>query len=183
MNNLENFLLIIDNSYEEIYNDKEFFKLATAGRHKNINVIHIKHNHYQQSKWSRTIDLNISHIILFKSACDIQQVEFFSKQLILVKFLKHCYQLAAKELFGHLLINLDPKTSDCLRYCSNITEPGLKQMANLESKQLKKYLRNSDRDVILVLCECLHNVLLGHVRVKVRDLEKHRHIFESVLKK
>ena len=42
----------------------------------------------------------------------------------LVKFLKHCYQLATKELFGHLLINLDPKTSDFLQYCSSITEPG-----------------------------------------------------------
>ena len=34
---LANCLLIIDNSYEEIYNDKEFGKLAIAGRHKNIN--------------------------------------------------------------------------------------------------------------------------------------------------
>ena len=49
LNNLENCLLIIDDSCEEIYNDKEF-KLATAGRHKNINVIYIKHNLYQQSK-------------------------------------------------------------------------------------------------------------------------------------
>ena len=124
LNSLANCLLIIDDSCEEIYNDKEFVKLATAGRHKNINVIYIKHNLYQQSKWSRTIDLNTTHIILFKSARDIQQVEFLGKQLNLVKFLKYCYQLATKEPFGHLLIDLDPKTSDCLRYCSNITEPG-----------------------------------------------------------
>ena len=124
LDNLENSLLIIDDSCEEIYNDKEFVKLATAGRHKKFNAIYIKHNLYQQSKWSRTIDLNTSHIILFKSARDIQQVEFLGKQLNLVKILKHCYQLATKESFGHLLIDLDPKTSDCLRYCSNITEPG-----------------------------------------------------------
>ena len=124
LNNLENYLLIIDDSCEEIYNDKEFVKLATAGRHKKINVIYIKHNLYQQSKWSRTIDLNTSHIILFKSARNIQQVEFLGKQLNLDKFLKHYYQFATKEPFGHLLIDLDPKTSDCLRYCSNITEPG-----------------------------------------------------------
>ena len=88
LNNLENCLLIIDDSCEEIYKDKEFVKLATAGRHKKINVIYIKHNLYQQSKWSRTIDLNTSHIILFKSARDIQQVEFLGKQLNLVKFFK-----------------------------------------------------------------------------------------------
>ena len=59
----------------------------------------------------------------------------------------------------------------------------LKQMMHLQPKQLKKYVRSCDSDAILVLNESLHNVLLGHFRVKVRDLEKHRHIFESVLKK
>ena len=44
-------------------------------------------------------------------------------------------------------------------------------------------MRNCDSDVILVYCECLHNVLLGNVRLTVRDLEKNRHILESVLNK
>ena len=209
LNNLENCLLIIDDSCEEIYNDKEFVKVATAGRHKNINPIYIKHNIYQQSKWSRTIDLNTSQKILFKSARDFQQIEFLGKQLNLVNFLKHCCQLATEEPFEHLLIDLDPKTSDCLRYCSNITEPGptvlylpsdkaettplnnerekklsiLKQMMHLHPKQLRKSVRNCESYVIRVQCECLHNVLLGRVGVKVRDLEKYRHIFERVLKK
>ena len=64
---LEDCLLVFDDSSEEIFNDKEFSKLATAGRHKNISVIYVKHNLFQQSKWSRTIDLNTTHIILFKS--------------------------------------------------------------------------------------------------------------------
>ena len=108
---LANCLLIIENSCEEIYNDKEFVKLATAARHKKINVIYIKHNLYQQSKWSRTIDLNTTHIILLKSVRDIR-VKFLGKQFNFAKFSGHCYQLATKEPFGHLLIGLDPKTSD-----------------------------------------------------------------------
>ena len=56
-------------------------------------------------------------------------------------------------------------------------------MVLLQPKQLRKYLRSCYSDAILVLCECLHNVLLGHIRVKVRDLENHRHIYEGVLKK
>ena len=81
----------------KFYNDKKLVKLATAGRHKNINVDYRKHNLYQQNKWSRTIELNATHTILFKSARDIQQVELLGKQLNLVIFLKHCYQLATKE--------------------------------------------------------------------------------------
>ena len=76
--NFENSLLIIDDPCEENYYDKKFIKFATAGRHKNINIIYLKHNHYQQSKWFRTKDLNTCHII-FKSARAIQQVEFLVK--------------------------------------------------------------------------------------------------------
>ena len=56
-------------------------------------------------------------------------------------------------------------------------------MVHLQPKQLRKYLRSYDSDVLLVLCDCLHNVLLGHVRVKVRDLENYRPLFEGVLKR
>ena len=63
---IENLLLVFDDSCEEIYNDKEFVRLATAGRHRGLNVFYVKHNLFQQSQWSRTIDLNTSHILLFK---------------------------------------------------------------------------------------------------------------------
>ena len=55
-------------------------------------MIYVKHNLFQQSKWSRTIDLIL--------------------------------ELATKQPFGRLLIDLDPKTSDALRYSSNIVPPG-----------------------------------------------------------
>ena len=77
---LENCLLVFDDSCEEIFNDKEFSKLATAGRHKNISVIYVKHNLFQQSKWSRTIDLNTTHIILFKSSRDNQQIGLIGRR-------------------------------------------------------------------------------------------------------
>ena len=121
---LENCLLVFDNSCEEIFNDKEFSKLATAGRHINISVIYVKHNLFQQSKWSRTIDLNTTHIILFKSPRDIQEIGLIGRQLNNKQFLKDSYKLATKQPFGHLLIDLDPKTSDVLRYCSNKVPPG-----------------------------------------------------------
>ena len=58
-------------------------------------------------------------------------------------------------------------------------------MVHLQPKQLEKYLHNCDSDVLLVLCECLHKScwVIRVIRVKVRDFEKYRHLFESVLKK
>ena len=72
LRNIENILLVFDDSYEKNYNDREFIKLATAERHKGLGVFYFKHNLFQQSRWSRTFDLNTSHIVLFKSPCDIQ---------------------------------------------------------------------------------------------------------------
>ena len=69
----------------------------------------------------------IKRIILSKlqsSPCDSQQIQFFGKQLNKVNFLKECYTKAVAEPHGHLLIDLDSKTSKCLRFCSNIVDPG-----------------------------------------------------------
>ena len=121
---LEKCLVVFDDSCEEIFIDKEFSKLALAGRHRNISVTYVKHNLFQQSKWSRTIDLNTTHIILFKLPRDIQQITYIGKQLNNTSLLKQSYELATKLPFGHLLIDLDFKTSDSLRYCSNIVHPG-----------------------------------------------------------
>ena len=92
--------------------------------------------------------MNTTHIILFKSACEIQRVEFLGKQLKLVKFLKHCYHLATKEPFGDLLIDLDRKTSDCLRYCSNITETG-PSVFYLPSDKAETTPLNNEREKII----------------------------------
>ena len=122
--NLEDCLLIFDDTCEEFSSDKTFVKLATAGRDKNIGTINVKHNMFQQNRWSRTIDLNTTHIILFKSPRDVQQVDYLGRQLNLAECFRHCYQLSTKEAFGHFLIDLNPKTSESLRFCSNITGPG-----------------------------------------------------------
>ena len=50
LRNIENILLVFDDSCEEIYNDKQFVKLATAGRHRGLDVIYVKHNLFQQSR-------------------------------------------------------------------------------------------------------------------------------------
>ena len=120
---LRDCMIVFDDTSGEIFIEKEFVKLDTAGRHKNFHVIHVKHNLFQQSKQSRTIDLNTTHSIFIKLPRNIQQIDYLGRQLKNAKFIRHAYQLATKEDFGHLLIDLDPKTSECLRYSSNIVPP------------------------------------------------------------
>ena len=105
----------------------------------------MKHNLFHQSKWSRTIDLNTTHMVLFNSPRDIHQIDHLGKQLDNITFLRHCYKKAVQEPFGHLLIDLDPKTSEYLRYCSNITGPGPSIFYLPSSKAVLTHLTN-DRE-------------------------------------
>ena len=43
-NNGTKYLLIFDDSCEEISSSKDFVKIVTAGRHKGLSTIYIKHN-------------------------------------------------------------------------------------------------------------------------------------------
>ena len=49
-NNGTKFLLIFDDSCEDICNSKAFVVIATAGRHRRLSTIYIKHNIFHQSK-------------------------------------------------------------------------------------------------------------------------------------
>ena len=117
--NLSNF----DDSCEEIFHDQEFVKIATSGRHRKLRVTYVKHNLFYQSKWSRTIDLNTTHFILFKSLHDIQQIEYLGKQLNCLLLLKDAYKLATAEPYEHLIVDLDHKTCQGLRFESQIIGP------------------------------------------------------------
>ena len=61
-------MIVFDDTCEEIFNEKDFVKLATAGPHKNVHVIYVKHYLFQQSKQSRTIDLSTTHLILLNTS-------------------------------------------------------------------------------------------------------------------
>ena len=66
-NNGTKYLLIFDDSCEEICNSKAFVDIATTGRHRSLSTIYIKHNLFHQSKLGRDAELQNTHIVLFKS--------------------------------------------------------------------------------------------------------------------
>jgi hypothetical protein len=116
--NNERYLLIFDDSCEEICRSKEFQMLATAGRHRGLNVIYIKHNLFHKSPLGRDIELQLTHIILFKNPRDVQQIKHLGRQLGLGNELDDWYKDATREPYGFLMIDLCPKTNENLRYSS-----------------------------------------------------------------
>ena len=112
-------LLIFDDSCEEICNSKTFVNITTAGRHRRLSTIYIKHNFFHQSKLERDIQLQNTQIVLFKSPRHITQKTTSSTQLGFGSQLVDWYRDATSVPFGHLLIDLSPRTDDRLRYCTN----------------------------------------------------------------
>ena len=84
-NNSTKYLLIFDDSFEEICNSKAFVDIATAGRHRGLSTTYIKHNLFHQSKLGRDVELQNTHVVLFKSSRDVMQVTTLSTQLVLVQ--------------------------------------------------------------------------------------------------
>ena len=141
-NNGTKYLLIFDDSCQEICNSREFEKIAVAGRHRGLSTIYIKHNLFHKSKLGRDIELQNTHIVLFKSPRDVLQVGRLSVQLRLGLSLVDWYKDATSVPFGHLLIDLSPRTDDRLRYCTNSG----KKPSKFHIPEQLKHLRILDDD-------------------------------------
>ena len=138
-NNGTKYLLIFDDSCAEICNSKEFVDIATAGRHRGFSTMYIKHNLFHQSKLGSDVELQNTHIVLFKSPRDVHQIATLSVQLGLGSALVDWYRDGTAVPFGHLLIDLSPRTDDRLRYCTNSgnIQPNLKHLKYLDDEHTK----------------------------------------------
>ena len=137
-------MLIFDDSCEEICNSKAFVDIATAGRHRGLSTIYIKHNLFQ-SKLSRDVELQNTNIVLFKSPCDVMQVSTLNAQLSLGLELNDWYRDSASVTYGLLSIDLSQRTDNRLLYCTNTgsipskfhVPERLKQLKSLDDEHTK----------------------------------------------
>ena len=74
-NNGTKYLLIFDDSREEIYKAKTVVDFATAGRYRGLSITYIKHNLFYQSKTGREVELQNTLIVFFHISplCDASQ--------------------------------------------------------------------------------------------------------------
>ena len=113
-------------------------------------------------------------------------------------------QLATIEDFGHLLIDLDPKISECLRCLSNIVPPSptifiqhpqkrSSHLLKLEEKELctlkqllnshhcRSILARTDSFFNRYVCDCFVNFFRGHVPANKNFIESKKVPFEKIV--
>ena len=183
------YLLIFDDSCEEICNSKAFVDIARAGRHRFLRTIYIKHNLFHQSKLGKDVEIQNTHIVFFKSPGDVMQRTTLGAQLGLDSELVDWYRDATSVPFGHLLIDLLLRTDDRLRYCTNsgsvpskfYIPERLKHLSigrNLSTLQVfqllsctckSHFLQSCPKEFIRFLCESIVNLLKGNLQ----DIKRH----------
>ena len=114
-------LFIVDDMMGE--KDAVIAKLFTKKfHHGNLSVIYIVQNLFHHSKEHRTISLNASYLCLTKNVRDASQIVHLAKQLYPnnTKFFQQAYQLATKEPYSYLFVDLTPTCPDEIRVRSGI---------------------------------------------------------------
>ena len=139
--------------------------------------------------------MQLTHIVLFQSPRDINQIERLGQQLGKQKILSLCYKDATSTPFGILLIDLSSRTLDLLQFCTNLeptvfyipSEKSALQRLTMTTQQVItlqhfKSLSLADRLDMLKRCEdkfieflaeSVVNILQGVVPgIRRKDIEK-----------
>lgn len=120
-------LLILDDQMENKAAHKRgenaVTKFFTQGsHHRNLTVVYIVQNLFNQDGAMRTISLNTHYMVLFKNPRDATQVRTLSLQMYPdnPRMLVEAYRDATSQPYGYLLLNFRPDAYDALRIMTDV---------------------------------------------------------------
>ena len=98
-------------------------KFFTQGsHHRNLTVVYIVQNLFNQDKVMRTVSLNSHYLVLFKNPRDKSQIRALAAQMYPGggQFLNDVFVDATSQAYGYLFLDLRPETPEELRVRTNI---------------------------------------------------------------
>ena len=126
IDNFNPHLIILDDLMDEL--NQEIKNLFTKiSHHRNMSVILLVQNLFNQNKQMRTISLNSHYIIFMQGIRSNQQIEYLGRQIFpgkskeLLKIFEFINKVIYKEYgFGYLIIDLHPRSKDKYRLRTRI---------------------------------------------------------------
>ena len=116
-------LVVFDDMMNEAGSSINLANLFTKGsHHRNLTVVFIVQNLFNQAKSMRTVSLNSHYMVLFKNPRDTGQIRTLASQMFPAhpKFLTTAFADATTEKYGYLVLDLHPETAEELRVRSHI---------------------------------------------------------------
>jgi len=114
-------VLIIDDLMQE--SDGRVVDFFTKGsHHRNLSVIFITQNFFNQGKGKRDISLNAHYVVLFRNPRDMGQIKFLARQVYpdFPNFIVEAYRDATSTPHGYLLFDFKQSTEEKYRIRSKI---------------------------------------------------------------
>ena len=112
---LENCVVILDDLMDSAIKDPNTMSMFTEGsHHRNASVIFLSQYIFYQGKHHRTVSLNGQYMVFFKNARDQSQIQTFARQMfpnVWRQIIIHYKKETSKE-FGHVILDLHPRTPD-----------------------------------------------------------------------
>ena len=115
------YLIIFDDLMTSM--NKKIMDLFISGRHERISVIFLTHNLFYRNEFMRTISLNATYIVCFKSPRDSSSVRYLGQQLFPGnhKFLEESFNDAtSSSRYGYILIDMRGHIENKYRLRTNI---------------------------------------------------------------
>ena len=119
----ENNLLVIDDQMSEASDSKSLAKLFTKGsHHRNLTVIYLVQNMFDQGKSSRTVSLNSHYNVVFRNLRDQTQFRTMASQMMPrnTEWLMDAFNDATSEPYGYMVIDNHPRAVPRLRFRTHI---------------------------------------------------------------
>ena len=148
---LQNTLIVLDDLMDAAVKDPGILSTFTEGsHHKRLSVIFLMQNIFHKGLNTRTINLNVQYMILFKNARDQQQIQTLARQMFpssCRKFLEH-YEEATSQPYGHVIVDLHPSTSDEKRIVHESRYESSSRLSSEKSNDEKKSTESNVQDLM-----------------------------------
>ena len=114
-------LLIIDDLMSE-KNDTLTKLFTKDSHHRNISVLYITQNIFDQEKGRRTMSLNAQYMVAFKNPRDRGQISILARQMFpsLPDYMPDAFDKATSVAHGYLFIDLTQSTDDAYRLRTSV---------------------------------------------------------------
>ena len=120
---IERNLLILDDQMSEASDTKSLAKLFTKGsHHRNVTILYLVQNLFDQGKSSRTVSLNSHYTVVFRNLRDQSQFRTMAGQLLPKnsQWLIDAFSDATTRPYGYLVIDNSPHCDPMYRFRTNI---------------------------------------------------------------
>ena len=116
-------LLVIDDQMSEASDAKSLVRLFTKGsHHRNLSILYLVQNMFDQGKSSRTVSLNSHYNVVFRNLRDQSQFRTMASQMMPTNtaWLMDAFTDATSEPYGYMVIDNHPTADPRRRFRSHI---------------------------------------------------------------